>query len=184
MSLDQICAMPIADMVTDKAHLHLWTTNAFLFDAKSVIEAWGFQYKSCLVWVKPQMGMGNYWRVSHEFLLLGVNGKLTFTNHSKKSWVQLSRQKHSQKPDAIASLIEEVSPGPYLELFARKTRPGWSSWGNETKLLDKDSTRGISIYETGEQGRTRHENIHGISKSTLDDQFLLPGSCVKVERNG
>src|SRR5690606_24138432 len=74
MSVDAICAMPVAEVAADDAHLHLWTTNAFLFDAKRVMEAWGFEYRSCLVWVKLQMGIGNYWRVSHEFLLLGIRG--------------------------------------------------------------------------------------------------------------
>lgn len=74
MSVDDICEMPVADHVADNAHLHLWTTNAFLFDAKRVMDAWGFEYRSVFVWVKPQMGIGNYWRVSHEFLLLGIRG--------------------------------------------------------------------------------------------------------------
>lgn len=68
MTLTDICAEPVAQLVEDDAHLHLWTTNGFLRDAFEVIEAWGFHYKSCFVWVKPQLGVGNYWRVSHEFL--------------------------------------------------------------------------------------------------------------------
>ncbi len=131
MSVDEICAMPISKLVADDAHLHLWTTNAFLFDCKRVIEAWGFEYKSAYVWVKPQIGMGNYWRVSHEYLLLGVRGSATFTDKSQKSWGEFPRRGHSQKPEEIRQLVEKVSPGPRLELFARRRTPGWHVWGNE-----------------------------------------------------
>jgi N6-adenosine-specific RNA methylase IME4 len=131
MPIDELCALPVPDLTADKAHLHLWTTNAFLPESFKVIEAWGFEYKSLYVWVKPQMGIGNYWRVSHELLLLGVKGGLTFLDHSKKSWGEFNRTKHSAKPEQVASTIEAVSPGPYLELFARRTRDNWTVWGNE-----------------------------------------------------
>ena len=131
MSLDEICAMPVAGLVTDDAHLHLGTTNAFLFDAPRVMEAWGFEYKSCLVWVKPQMGIGNYWRVSHEYLLLGVRGRCKFRDRGSISWIRANRTRHSQKPDKIRKLVEKVSHGPYLELFARQAARGWTAYGNE-----------------------------------------------------
>ena len=130
--IDWICQLPIAELTADQGHLHLWTTNAFLFDAKRVIEAWGFEYKSCFVWVKPQMGIGNYWRVSHEFLLLGVRGGLTFRNRGQMSWAECSREQHSKKPEEIRTKIEAVSPRPRLELFARQAVPGWVCWGNQT----------------------------------------------------
>jgi N6-adenosine-specific RNA methylase IME4 len=78
MTLKQICDEPARQLVRAKAHLHLWTTNAFLEPAFEVVRAWGFEYKSCLIWAKPKIGMGNYWRVSHEFLLLGVRGDSDF----------------------------------------------------------------------------------------------------------
>jgi N6-adenosine-specific RNA methylase IME4 len=136
MPLDDICALDVggrsvADIAADDAHLHLWTTNAFLFDAKRVMEAWGFTYKSCFVWVKPQMGIGNYWRVSHEFLLFGVRGRCPFGARNKMSWAELPRGRHSAKPSEIRSMIEAVSPGPRIELFAREEVAGWSSWGNQ-----------------------------------------------------
>lgn len=131
MSLDDIAALPISQLTADQAHLHLWTTNAFLFDSKAILEAWGFEYKSCFVWVKPEMGIGNYWRVSHEFLLLGVKGKLTFTDHTIMSWLHHNRIGHSRKPEAVRQFIERASPGPYLELFARRTIDNWTVWGNE-----------------------------------------------------
>ena len=131
MSLSDICSLPIAKVAAENAHLHLWTTNAFLFDAKKVIEAWGFEYKSVMVWVKPQMGIGNYWRVSHEFLLLATRGRLPFQNRAQMSWAQAERTTHSSKPDLFRRKIELVSPAPRLELFARIKTPGWSSWGND-----------------------------------------------------
>ena len=104
LSLPQICRLPIAKLAAAQSRLHLWTTNAFLFEAKQVMEAWGFEYKSCFVWVKPQLGMGNYWRLSHEFLLLGVRGNGRFDDRSQRSWVEIPRQRHSEKPDAIRSI--------------------------------------------------------------------------------
>ena len=133
MSVDEICALPIADIAAEDAHLHLWTTNAFLFDAKRVMEAWGFEYKSCFVWVKPQMGIGNYWRVSHEFLLFGMRGDCPFGRRDQMSWAELPRGRHSAKPDAIRQRIEKVSPGPRIELFARDVTDGWSAWGNQLR---------------------------------------------------
>lgn len=133
LSLEDLCNLPIPQLTTEKAHLHLWTTNAFLFDAKTVLEAWGFEYKSVFVWVKPQLGIGNYWRLSHEFLLLGVKGGQRFRDMSQRSWQELPRGKHSQKPEEIAEIICKVSPGPFLELFARRGRIGWVVWGNEIK---------------------------------------------------
>lgn len=131
MSIDEIAELPIKMLTAEKAHLHLWTTNAFLFDSKKVLESWGFEYKSCFVWVKPQLGIGNYWRVSHEFLLLGVKGGLCFLDKSQKSWINYDRKKHSEKPECIREIIEKVSPKPYLELFGRKKTNGWVTWGNE-----------------------------------------------------
>jgi len=133
MTLEQIATEPVADLAADDAHLHLWTTNAFLPEAFGIIRAWGFEYKSCLVWVKPQLGIGNYWRVSHEFLLLGVRGKCPFLNHGCKSWLEADRTKHSQKPAAVRAMVENVSPGPYLEMYGRRSVGGWTVYGNEVE---------------------------------------------------
>lgn len=131
MTVDDIALLPVDKLTTEDAHLHLWTTNAFLFESKRIIEAWGFEYKSCFVWVKPQMGIGNYWRLSHEFLLFGLKGKQPFLDRGQKSWIEADRTKHSSKPQIISEIIEKVSPAPYLELFGRKTRNMWTVWGNE-----------------------------------------------------
>lgn len=132
LSVDELCEWPIKDYVADDAHLHLWTTNAFLPGSFKLIEAWGFEYRSCFVWVKPQMGIGNYWRVSHEFLLLGIRGNAKrFRNKSLMSWGQYGRAKHSAKPEEIRGMIEKASDGPYLELFGRKQVDGWTVLGNK-----------------------------------------------------
>ncbi len=132
LTLDEICSEPVPELAADDAHLHLWTTNGFLFEAKRVIDAWGFTYKSCFVWVKPQMGIGNYWRVSHEFLLLGVKGKATsFQVHGFKSWGEFDRTEHSRKPRHVREMIQEASPGPYLELYGRQQIPDWTVYGNQ-----------------------------------------------------
>jgi len=133
MSVDEICDEPVRDLAEPNAHLHLWTTNAFLRDAFHVIDAWGFAFKSCLVWIKHDLGMGNYWRVSHEFLLLGVRGKLTFRDRTIPSWLQARRTIHSRKPGIVRTLIEKVSPGPYLELYGREELPNssWTVYGNQ-----------------------------------------------------
>lgn len=132
MTTAQIAALPVAELAEVNAHLHLWTTNAFLFQAREVMEAWGFDYRSCYVWTKPQLGLGNYWRVSHEFLLLGVRGSRPFADQSLRSWGQFDRgPRHSAKPEEVRALIERASPTSRLELFGREAAKGWTVWGNE-----------------------------------------------------
>ena len=135
MPVEAICDEPVEQLAADNAHLHLWTTNGFLREAFDVIEAWGFQYKSCLIWTKPQLGMGNYWRVSHEYVLLGVRGRLPFRDHSCQSWLSAPRTIHSRKPSAVRALVERVSPGPYLELYGREHRlgSGWTVYGDQVE---------------------------------------------------
>jgi N6-adenosine-specific RNA methylase IME4 len=135
MTLDAICREPVRELAEEHAHLHLWATNGFLREAFDVIDAWGFEFKSCLVWVKDEIGMGNYWRVSHEFLLLGVRGSRTFRDRSIPSWIQAHRTEHSRKPCVVRTLIERVSPGPYLELYGREELPNsaWTVYGNQVE---------------------------------------------------
>jgi N6-adenosine-specific RNA methylase IME4 len=135
MTLQDICNEPVGELAEPEAHLHLWTTNAFLREAFHVIDAWGFEFKSCLVWIKHELGMGNYWRVSHEFLLLGVRGQLTFQDRTLPSWVQAHRTLHSRKPGLVRELVEKVSPGPYLELYGREELPNsaWTVYGNQVE---------------------------------------------------
>lgn len=136
MSIDDICALPVPQLLADNGHCHLWTTNSFLREAAvDVLEAWGVTYKSCLVWVKPDFGIGNYWRVGHEFLLLGVRGKAPFQDNSQQSWLYQQAGEHSVKPAKIRRLIERCSPGPYLELFGRQEVENWTVWGNEIERI-------------------------------------------------
>ena len=130
---DGLCRMPIEKLAATDAHLHLWTTSSHLSDALELIEAWGFQYKSSFVWLKDGIGLGNYWRLSHEFVLLGVRGSLRFRDRSLRSWTRTRRSVHSAKPDRVREFIERASPGPYLELFARRTSPGWTSFGDQVQ---------------------------------------------------
>jgi N6-adenosine-specific RNA methylase IME4 len=117
------------------AHLHLWTTNGMLRDAFDVLDAWGFTFKSCLVWIKGDIGMGNYGRVSHEYLLLGVRGNLTFRDRTLPSWIKADRTIHSRKPAVVRTLIERASPGPYLELYGREELhdSAWTVYGNQVE---------------------------------------------------
>lgn len=135
LSLKEIEAEPVRELSERNAHLHLWTTNGFLREAFAVMEAWGFEFKSTLVWVKADLGMGNYWRVSHEFLLLGVRGSLTFRDRTLPSWIHADRTIHSRKPGVVRLLVERVSPGPYLELYGREELPNseWTVYGNEVE---------------------------------------------------
>ncbi len=138
MPIDDICNMPVSQLAADNAHLHLWTTNAFLPDSFRLIKSWGFEYKSILVWCKTQMGIGNYWRVSHELLLLGIRGKCPFLNRAQMSWFEAPRTKHSEKPSTARAMIEKVSPGPRLELFGRQAVGGWTVFGNQ--VADQENT--------------------------------------------
>lgn len=131
MTPEEVAALPVRDLAADAAHLHLWTTNAFLRESFAVLEAWGFAYKSLLVWDKEIMGLGNYWRVQTEYLLLGVRGDLVFRDHGIPNVLRARRGEHSSKPDQVRGLIERASPGPYLELFGRRAAKGWTVWGNE-----------------------------------------------------
>ncbi len=147
MTIDELCALGIAaERAADQAHLYLWTTAGHLPDAFSVMAAWGFTYKTYLVWVKPQMGMGNYFRVSTELILFGIKGGMRTRDMATMNYFSARRGKHSAKPQKFYDLVARSSPGPYLELFARcdaanqlpgtcqcaRCRLGWEVWGNQT----------------------------------------------------
>lgn len=139
MTVEELCALPVKEIVAKDAHLHLWTTNGFLFECPKIFEAWGFEFRSSFVWVKPQMGIGNYWRNSHEFLLTAIRGDAKrFNDRSLMSWLECERGVHSAKPEQVRHFIEKASPGPFLEMFARSGSPNWTVWGNQIpgNLLD------------------------------------------------
>jgi N6-adenosine-specific RNA methylase IME4 len=142
MGLEEIAALPVADLAADKSHIHLWATNGFIAETLDLLRRWGFAYKSMFVWCKPQIGLGHYWRVSHEMLLLGVRGDCPFREHDARSWDVFERGRHSAKPEQVRLLIEKVSPGPRLELFARDATECWTSWGNqiERTLFNREAS--------------------------------------------
>jgi len=131
MPLAQICALPVAQLAEDNAHLWLWVTNATIHAGNEVMEAWGFSYRSCLTWIKPRLGLGNYLRNQTEHLLLGICGKAPIHFRAQGTWFYAPLQEHSHKPEEQYAIIERCSRPPYLEMFARRRRAGWDSWGNE-----------------------------------------------------
>ncbi len=142
LTVKELCDLPIRQLASDAAHLHLWTTNGFIFDVPKIFEAWGFEFRSSFVWVKSKIGIGNYWRNAHEFLLTGIRGDAKhFNDHNLISWIEVDRGKHSGKPEHVRPMLERASPGPYLELFGRLPANGWTVWGNEIErnLLFQDA---------------------------------------------
>ena len=141
MSLEEIEALPVSKIAADKSHLYLWVPNALLPDGLQVMEKWGFQYKSNLIWEKVRKdgfpdgrGVGFYFRNVTEILLFGIRGENNRTLDPARSQVNLIRsmkREHSRKPDEFVQLIQACSPGPYLEMFARGDREGWDMWGNQ-----------------------------------------------------
>jgi N6-adenosine-specific RNA methylase IME4 len=136
MTTDQICAEAVSEVTTKDAILFLWTTAPKLADAMRVISAWGFTYKTCAIWDKDWTGMGNYFRIQHELLLIATRGEIPppETDNRPASIVRHKRStKHSEKPDVFYDIIEAMYPElPKVELFARRSRKGWKFWGNET----------------------------------------------------
>ncbi len=141
MTLEDICGLPVEGLAADPAHLYLWVPNALLPEGLRVMEAWGFSYKSNLIWHKVRKdggsdgrGVGFYFRNVTEMLLFGVRGKNARTlppGRSQVNMLQTRKREHSRKPDEQYALIEACSPGPRLELFARGERRGWKVWGNQ-----------------------------------------------------
>lgn len=132
MTTEELCELPVADLAAADAHLHMWVTKDHIFEANRILQAWGFEYRSMFVWCKEQIGIGNYWRMSHELMLLGIRGNAkSFARHDLRSWEIYERGEHSAKPAAIRDTIEDVSPGPYLELFGRERIEGWTIFGNQ-----------------------------------------------------
>lgn len=140
MELQEIMDLPVANFSAAQSHLYLWVPNALLTEGLQVLKAWGFTYKSNLVWLKVRKdggpdgrGVGFYFRNVTELILFGVRGSMRTLKPGRTQVNMLATRKreHSRKPDEIYDIIEACSPGPYLELFARFGRKGWTQWGNE-----------------------------------------------------
>jgi N6-adenosine-specific RNA methylase IME4 len=138
---EDICALPVTDLMTEPAHLYLWVPNALLPEGLRVMAAWGFDYKSNIVWHKIRKdggsdgrGVGFYFRNVTELLLFGVRGKSARTlapGRRQVNMIETRKREHSRKPDEQYAIIEACSKAPYLELFARGTRKNWTYWGNQ-----------------------------------------------------
>lgn len=140
MNLREICELPVAVAADTPSHLYLWVPNALLPDGLEVMRAWGFTYKSNIIWHKIRKdggpdgrGVGFYFRNVTEVVLFGVRGSMRTLQPGRRqvNIVKTMKQEHSRKPDALYDIIEQCSPGPHLELFARGRRAGWHAWGNE-----------------------------------------------------
>jgi N6-adenosine-specific RNA methylase IME4 len=141
LTLEDIKALPVKDAAQETAHLYLWVPNALLPEGLAVMAAWGFKYKSNIVWQKVRKdggpdgrGVGFYFRNVTELLLFGTRGKNARTLAPGRRQVNIMstrKREHSRKPDEQYKIITDCSPGPYLEMFARGTRPDWTIWGNQ-----------------------------------------------------
>lgn len=151
MELKEIMELPVGRLAAARSHLYLWVPNALLQEGLRVMEAWGFTYKSNIVWYKVRKdggpdgrGVGFYFRNVTELLLFGVRGSMRTLQPGRRQVNLLATRKreHSRKPDEIYHLIESCSPGPYLEIFARFRRKGWQQWGNED--VEENSLYGVA----------------------------------------
>lgn len=159
MSLETIKALPVADHVAKNAHLYLWVPNALLPEGLEVMRAWGFRYVSNIIWAKRRKdggpdgrGVGFYFRNVTEILLFGVRGSLRTLApaRSQVNMVETRKREHSRKPDEFYPLIEACSPGPYLEMFARRAEPGWFAFGDEASDDIEPRGQGYRGYAGGE----------------------------------
>jgi N6-adenosine-specific RNA methylase IME4 len=141
LTLEEIAALPVPDLAERDAHLYLWTTQRYLRPSFDIVAGWGFTVSATLTWCKAPMGfMGGAFRSSTEFCHFARRGSLAHKTQAPTRWFTWPRvgwtqadpsSKHSRKPEAFLDLVESVSPGPYLELFARRQRLGWDTWGDE-----------------------------------------------------
>jgi len=141
LSLDEIKSIPVNEIAAEKSHLYLWVPNALIAEGLDVLKAWGFTYKTNLIWYKIRKdggpdgrGVGFYFRNVTEMVLFGVKGKLRTLDpgRSQVNIIPTRKREHSRKPDELYGIIESCSPGPYLEMFARGSRKNWVTWGNES----------------------------------------------------
>jgi len=180
MDLQEIMDLPISRLAAAKSHCYLWVPNALLQEGLQVMKSWGFTYKCNLVWYKIRKdggpdgrGVGFYFRNVTELVLFGVRGSMRTLQPGRTQVNILSTRKreHSRKPDEIYDLIENCSPGPYIELFARFQRQGWDQWGNED--VEENSFRGVAL-----------RNGHDGSNGQDDAQMRLLESQASYAVNG
>ncbi len=153
MTHKEILALPVPEVAAQKSHLYLWCPNALIREGLEVLDAWGFKYKSNLVWFKVRKdggpdgrGVGFYFRNVTEMILFGVRGSMRTLAPGRRQVNLLATRKreHSRKPDEFYDIVESCSPGPYLEMFARHPREGWTQWGDEAPTQKKRRRRPAS----------------------------------------
>ncbi len=135
MTLEEIKALPVRDLADKQCHLYLWATLPLMEDAYEVVREWGFKPSTVITWCKAGPGLGGGWRGNTEHLIVARRGSLSFASEfaGKGTWYEASRGGvHSRKPDLFMDLIEQASHGPRVELFARRNRFGWDTWGNQS----------------------------------------------------
>ncbi len=170
MSFEEIGGLPVPKYIHDKGHLYMWCPNALLFEGLSIMKAWGFSYKTNIVWYKIRKdggpdgrGVGFYFRNVTELLLFGTRGSLrTLAPGRRQVNIVLTRkQEHSRKPRDVYRIIQECSPGPYLELFARERVDGWTQWGDQVDSYPKARTnhRGYSWSQGAEHKKAAIQNL-------------------------
>ena len=173
LSTPELAELPIGDLVPDKGHIYLWCPNAMLAHGLELLDAWGFTYKTNLVWYKVRKdggpdgrGVGFYFRNVTELVLFGVKGKLRTLppGRSQTNIIVHRKQEHSWKPPTLYSIIEECSPGPFVELFARNKRDGWCQWGDEVDSYHK-TRRLHPNYTINTFNASQNESIDKMDKS-------------------
>jgi len=187
MSFHEIALLPVEELALPKCHLYLWCPNALLLEGLQIMKAWGFEYKTNIVWLKVRKdggpdgrGVGFYFRNVTELLLFGTRGSMRTLAPGRRQVNLIATQKreHSRKPDESYRLIEECSPGPFLELFAREKMAGWTQWGNEIETY-MHTKRVHSSYRGAEPDRASLPKPRGralpvVGRSHTDLSDLLP----------
>lgn len=181
LTLQEIKSMPVSLVAADSCHLYLWVPNALMPEGLQVMNAWGFQYKTNLIWHKIRKdggpdgrGVGFYFRNTTEMILFGIRGKLRTLapGRTQVNTIKSQKREHSRKPDELYDIVESCSPPPYLELFARGQRPGWDQWGNEVE----DYSPTWATYANHSQNhRSPNGAVRAANKSLRSDcQGALP----------
>jgi N6-adenosine-specific RNA methylase IME4 len=133
LSVDEIAALPVSDMAERDAHLYIWTINAYLTETYDIARAWGFRPVVLLTWAKAPhgKGLGGTFIQTTEHILFARRGSCAALSRVDTTWWQWKRGDHSAKPEAFMDIVEQVSPAPRLEMFSRRARFGWTTWGDE-----------------------------------------------------
>ena len=158
MSLEQLRSLPIAAVTAPNAHCYIWTTNSFLAEAFMLLQIYGFTQKTVRTWVKPQIGMGHYYRNNTEHVVFGVKGRLPAQVRNIPTAFTARREQHSVKPACFYADVMKLSPPAYLEVFARQLRPGWTTLGNA--LDGVDITHALRSLSPAHQGALTLTDAH------------------------